>query len=346
MMKVLVVGVNTRPIANSLKRANYYVCSVSYYAPEDLLADEIYYFINKDRHGKFLENYREEFLTRKVNEIHEEFDYILIGSGVFERENSKVYDWDNVLGTEPKKIKELSYKPRIYRELKRLGYEVPEFRVAKNYNDLEKFLDEFDKAVVKPLSGSGGFIRKITSLDNLKNIKFPILIQELIEGKSFSANFINNIFICYNKQIIINGLYSGNRTPYPLNGEIWKKLLDIKEIFDIKGMWGVDFILKDNNVFILDINPRLLGTFETIEISSKTNLSRALINNLEVKPKNTVIKRIVFSKRRVRAKIKPCKFVFDIPKFGAIIEKGEPLATVIANRNLKSVIKKIYEWCI
>ncbi|WP_457611720.1 ATP-grasp domain-containing protein [Methanocaldococcus sp.] len=346
-MRALVLGVNTRPLANSLKRAGFYVTSISYYAPEDLIADKAYYFINKDNHGRFKENYREELLTKKANEIYDQFDYVFICSGVFENKDSKVYDWHNVYGNPPKKIKEISYKPKTYRRLENLGYNVPVSKVAKSYRDIEKFLDEFKKIVLKPLSGSGGFIRKITSLDNLKNVEFPILLQQFIEGKSFSTNFIDNIFITYNKQIIINGLYSGNITPYKFNDKLLtNSFLEIIEAFELQGMNGIDFILSNGEIYILDVNPRILGTFETIELSSKTNLAKAMIYNKEVKLKERMIKRIVFSKNRVRAKIKKSPFIFDIPKEGAIIEKNEPLVTVIAKRNLKSIIERVYKWCI
>ena len=36
-LKALVLGINTRPVANSLKKLGFYVYSVSYYAPEDLM---------------------------------------------------------------------------------------------------------------------------------------------------------------------------------------------------------------------------------------------------------------------------------------------------------------------
>jgi len=350
-LKALVLGINTRPVANSLKKLGFYVYSVSYYAPEDLNADKKYYLINPLFHGRLRENYNESKLIDMANELVDEVDYIFITSGVFEFENSKIPRWDNIVGNEPKKINEISNKYKTYKKLKNLGFNIPETKKVNNKSQLYKFLEEFKTCILKPIYGSGGGVLKI-DLNNFDDkliyeIKFPIVAQEYVLGKSFSANFIGNTFITFNKQIIIKGMYAGNLTPYPNLPEKFAEIFEeIIDAFELEGMNGIDFLIRDNEPCIVDINPRILGTFETIEMSASQNLSKALLNNnyaKEIKPKENYLKRVLFAKEKIIANVSKRNFIYDIPKKNAVIEEGEPIATVIAKENIKSIIDIVYQ---
>ena len=83
-MKALVVGVNTRPVVNSLKELNFEVYSVSHYNPMDSNADHKKYLINDDSHGHFTEKYSEKELIKLSREYVDCVDYIFTCSGVFE----------------------------------------------------------------------------------------------------------------------------------------------------------------------------------------------------------------------------------------------------------------------
>ena len=362
-MRLLVVGVNTRPIVNSAKRLGFEVCSVSYYNPEDLNADKKIYLIDDYNHGHFKENYNEEKLLKAAELFVDEVEGILITSGIFENKNSKTPDWD-VIGNPPKKIKRMSNKYDVIKRLENLGYNVPVTYLAKNYSQLEKYLDELITAILKPISGSGGIgITKISSsmieivdVESLKelniNIEFPILVQEYINSESFSASFIDSSFITFNKQIIENNMYVGNITPYTLNDKKYNlsKIVDdfkeVIEVFELNGMNGIDFMFKNDEVCIIEINPRILGTFETIEKSAGVNLVKHIIEGKPVNVSERFIKRIVFAKERIIAKIKKKPFVYDIPKYNAVIEKNEPIATVIAKTNINYYIDSIYKECV
>ncbi|NPA61924.1 MAG: ATP-grasp domain-containing protein [Methanococci archaeon] len=346
-LKALVLGVNTRPVVNSLKNLGFYVYSVSYYAPEDLKADEKYYQIDPLNHGRLRENYDEKKLVEMAEELVDDVDHVFITSGVFESENSKIPKWDNVVGNDPKKINEISNKYKTYKELKNLGFNIPEFKKIRNKKQLDKFLDEFGCCVLKSNYGSGGYISKIKKNDNIKNLKFPILAQEYIRGKSFSANFVGNTFITFNKQIIVKGTYAGNLTPYNnLPDKFIKVFSEVIEVFELEGMNGIDFLIRDGKEYIVDINPRILGTYETIEMSASKNLAYILLTkNSDFKLKERYIKRIIFAKERIVSNISKRNFLYDIPRKNAIIEKGEPIATVIAKKNIRSIINSVYKEC-
>jgi len=353
-MKVLVVGINTRPVANSAKRLGYKVYSVSYYNPVDLQADVKEYFINDMYHGRFSENYDSRKLIECAEKYVDEVDYIFICSGVFEYENSKTPDWD-VVGNPPKKIKMLSNKYYVTRKLENLGCPVPETHIIYNPQQLERYLQEYGKVVVKPIYGHGGrgVVTISLNMDDdkyyslLKNLKYPCLVQEYIPSESFSVAYIGREFITFNKQIVENNSYFGCITPYNL-----EKLLDVEyakglfeeiiEFFDLKGMNGIDFMIKDGLPVVVEINPRIPGTFETVELALQCNLVRSIIESVEgrgplnLKPVRQYIKKILCADRRVISYIKKRENIADVPKYGAVIEEGEPLVTIIG-RNMEEV---------
>ena len=97
------------------------------------------------------------------------------------------------------------------------------------------------------------------------------------------------------------------------------------------------------------INPKIIlieRAFETIEMSASQNLSKALLNNnyaKEIKPKENYLKRVLFAKEKIIANVSKRNFIYDIPKKNAVIEEGEPIATVIAKENIKSIIDIVYQ---
>ena len=360
-MKVLVVGINTRPVANSAKGLKYKVYSVSYYNPVDLKADVKRYFINDMYHGHFSKNYDYKKLIDCAEEYVDEVDYIFICSGIFEYEDSKTPKWD-VVGNPPKKIKKLSNKYYVIKKLENLGCPVPTTHIINNFHQLERYLHEFGKVVVKPIYGHGGKDVLTISLNMsndkynslLKNLKYPCLVQEYIPSESFSAVYIGRDFITFNRQIIENNSYSGCITPYNLD-----KMLDVKntttlfedivDFFNLEGMNGIDFMIKDGFPVVIEINPRIPGTFETVELALQCNLVKCIVESVEggksslrIMPREQYIKKILYTERRVISHIRKRENIVDVPKYGAVIEKGEPLTTVIG-RNMEEVRNTVEE---
>lgn len=305
---------------------------------------------------------------------------MVIASGIFENANSKTPDWD-VIGNTPKKIKTVSNKYNTSKKLENLGYDIPATYVAYNSKQIEKYLYTLNYIIIKTVYGSGGTGVHSLSLDNLDcdvhdaidnlNLQYPVVVQEKIFSSSYSASFIGSNFLCFNKQLINNNMYVGNITPYKINNidnvnKCIDSFKDIMSSFDLSGMNGIDFMVKDNVPVIIEINPRILGTFETIELSSNKNLMDLIIKYGGVNkrsspelprlinPNNQYLKKILFAKQKVISyigaqnnsqnlkhinqvlqshKFSKEKFgdirICDIPKYGAIIEKNEPLATTI-----------------
>ena len=78
--------------------------------------------------------------------------------------------------------------------------------------------------------------------------------------------------------------YCGNISPYP-NLDKSSTENNLKEIseeiiihLDLIGSNGVDMIYKDGEVYVIEVNPRLQGTFEAVEASLNLNMAEAHIN--------------------------------------------------------------------
>jgi len=387
-MNILVVGVNTRPIVNSAKRLGHTVYSASHYNPMDLNADVKKYIVDDNKHGYFHDAYDEKKLLNIAEHLIDNYniDHIFTASGIFENINSKTPDW-NVVGNTPKKIKTMSNKYIVSKKLENLGYDIPATYIAYNSKQIGKYLYTLNSIIIKTVYGSGGTGVYSLSLGDINcdindaidglNIQYPVIVQEKIFSDSYSASFVGSNFLCFNKQLINNNSYVGNITPYNINNiDNVNNYIDLFEeiisSFDLSGMNGIDFMIKDNVPVIIEINPRILGTFETIELSSNKNLIDLIIKyqgvnkrssdklHKIVRKNNQYVKKILFAEQKLISYIgvsnlqsqfcnanitKPvlqsCKFskgkfgdirICDIPKYGAIIEKNEPLATIIINK--------------
>ncbi|MCS3901905.1 ATP-grasp domain-containing protein [Methanococcus voltae] len=355
MSKILVVGVNTRPVVNSFKKLGFEVYSVSYYNPIDCHSDKSEYLINDMSHGNFYNNYSEDELLNLANNYEDMVDNYIICSGIFESTNSKIPKWDTI-GNSPKKINEISNKYNITKNLQKLGYNTPITKKINNKYQLEKFINEFEEVILKPLFGCGGIgviyiNNKMLNIEfdllNRLDIKYPILVQEYINSESYSISYINSNYLAFNKQIIsrsdFGNMYVGNITPY--SPELISKgfetqinqFSELIETLDLTGMNGFDFMVKNGEPYIIDINPRILGTYETLEMSCNYNLAKVLLGSECPKMEEIYYKRVLFANKDIVFKKDIFKkyginiedYIRDLPMEGAFISKNEPICTLI-----------------
>jgi len=202
------------------------------------------------------------------------------------------------------------------------------------------------------------------------NEKSEFLIQEFIHGHNISSSvlggndevkaIVNSRMLTETDFGIKNSFkYCGNIIPLDINSlkefnnhnnyHINEKLINsnnINEIseeliakFKLIGSNGVDMIVNNEGIYIIEVNPRFQGTYELIENVLNINLLEAHIkacNNELInipKPKGYSIKRIIYSKEKSMIGKLAIENVYDIPYEGVIIEKDQPLATVITNEN-------------
>jgi predicted ATP-grasp superfamily ATP-dependent carboligase len=222
--------------------------------------------------------------------------------------------------------------------------------IVSNYDD--------KKFIIKPIKGTGGLGIKYFDMDYKEYGDF--LLQEYIEGNSVSSSFLsyNNHdidMVTTSDQIIGSKrlgaddfIYGGNITPLinsnPKLINISKK---ISKMYKLIGSNGVDFILHNNNVYVIEVNPRIQGTFECIEKSFDMNLAKAHLdscNDIKVNIpylKQFSVKLIPYSFGNYKYDLSDIPFISDVSSKNYVIKKGYPIATILtSDRILENAMSK------
>ena len=192
--------------------------------------------------------------------------------------------------------------------------------------------------------------------------------QNLINTRLITANDLGNDNYSYVGNIVpldensFNALNSKNKTTKKkkkkyskeeitdLNKEMKDVSEDLIKEFKLIGSNGVDFKIdtQKEDLKIIEVNPRLQGTYQLCENSLGINMLEAHIKACEgelieiPKPKQYSIKKIVYAPKDVIIRDLKIRNLYDIPHNGEIIEKDNPIATIIcSNKDLKTVINDL-----
>ncbi len=291
-----------------------------------------------------------------ASEMVDDADLIVFNSGISPEKLPK----HKLMGN--RDISNVENKYKLYKRLKKSYSDV--FKLPETYlvTDLRDALEIADaskeKFLLKPLEGSGGMgIRNINGIDPDTDIHKAIL-QEIVVGCDVSASVLSSgdeaVTIHTSEQLIGNKFlgqwenygYCGNIVPYIqqnrheklVKNEYFGEIaVDIVTDLKLIGSNGVDMILKNGDIYVLEVNPRLQGTYEAAEASLGINLAQAHIMACQGElmdippPKQFATKMIIFAKKRSIVGNLNMNSVNDIPAQNVIIEKGEPLATVLTS---------------
>ncbi|MDD1774485.1 MAG: ATP-grasp domain-containing protein [Methanobacterium sp.] len=370
MENVLVVGVNTRAVACSLKRRGYNVYSADYFGVVDIspCADQYKSFLGQTP-GRSCGQFTNTFQSKAIEELASEFvdkaDKIICLAGV----SPEHFPRDKVMGNY--QVQEVDDKYLLYQKLKN-KFQIPDtFKVSSIGEAYEIAGNHLEKNfILKPRNGSGGYgIREFN--EEAQNVNNDLILQEKIDGINLSASVLATGGECktiLSSQQIIGDKnlyqrepfgYCGNITPYTdrkVNKNLMATSEEIIQDLGLVGSCGVDYIFKDNEIFLLEVNPRLQGTMECAELSLNINMAEAHLeacqgNLMPVsRPVKFAVKMIVHSKTRSRTGDLDLPDVYDLPAQNVIIEEGEPVVTVITadeireNALLKahSTLEKVY----
>ena len=192
--------------------------------------------------------------------------------------------------------------------------------------------------------------------------------QNLINTRLITANDLGNDNYSYVGNIVpldensFNALNSKNKTTTTkskkyskeeiteLNKEMKEVSEDLIKEFKLIGSNGVDFKIdtQTEDFKIIEVNPRLQGTYQLCENSLGINMLEAHIKACEgelieiPKPKQYSIKKIVYAPKDVIIRDLKIRNLYDIPYNGEIIEKDNPIATIIcSNKDLKTAINDL-----
>lgn len=291
----------------------------------------------------------EDLALNYVNEV----DYIIYTSDI----NLDRFPKSKIIGNV--NTREIIDKYKLYKKLYK-NFLMPKTYKISNILEAQEIVNNFPdkKFIIKPIIGSGGI--GITLFDSNLTIDEPFILQEYIEGNSVSSSFLsyNNHdidMVTTSDQIIgskmlgaSNFIYCGNITPLVNSSP---KLVNIStkisKMLKLIGSNGVDFILHNNNVYVIEVNPRIQGTFECVETSFNMNLAKAHIdacNNKKVqipKLQNFTVKLIPYSFENAQYNLEQGDFIKDISPNKYYIKKGFPISTIIvSDRILENAMSK------
>ncbi len=275
-----------------------------------------------------------------------------------------------ILGNHPQVIKRIRDKTKFFQELKRLGVHHPETAMTENFEEARKKAKDIGYPVlVKPSKGFGGVgIRKAQDPKELKQafqdaslVDEEVLIQEYISGISASVSLISSanetIALTLNEQLLgVDKVgqeepfgYCGNVVPLVTTRSIMDSCKNIGERitshFDLIGSNGIDFVISEEGIlYVVEVNPRFQATLECVERILGINMVEAHVKACLQEKLSTITQKnavfctrlILFAPQRsVVPDLSAFEEVRDIPIPEVIIEKGEPVCSIVvegANR--------------
>lgn len=386
MEKLLIIGTNTRPLVNSALKLDFEVYSASYFKTKDFKEPHHErHILNQKPNkscGKFEEKYSSDSLLELCSDWIDEVDYILPYTGF----SAKLLPSKKILGTS--KTSQIEDKYKLYKKLKKRkkiinDFKLPEtirlteidegFEIAKQNHDKEY--------IIKPTSGSGGlFVEKLNNLtENQLNQYFQedMILQEFIYGENISGSILStkneSELISTSKQLFGNDcpglnsgfMYCGNIVPFidfnicnnennDLNQiEAYNKIKNVSEeianYLKLVGSNGIDIIINKGQLYVIEVNSRIQGTFECVEESYGLNMIHAHFQAckgklIETPPlKKHSIKNIIYSKEKsiVIKELQNYDGIYDIPYPNVIIEKNQPVYTIITSHESLKKAKEI-----
>jgi uncharacterized protein len=347
MENVLVVGANTRPVACSLKKLGYNVYSADYFCTDDLkpCTDSLKCVLSQipyESCGRFSVNFDEDYLAELATLLVDQADFIICCTG----SSPQNFPMHKIKGNKDTESIENKYK--LYKKLKN-RFTIPETYLISGKDEVQEIVENFkDKSfILKPIRGSGGMgIRDVEQMGS--DFQFQdYVLQEKIIGENISVSTLSTgkeaKTILTSKQIIgkteLGQMepygYCGNIVPYTgdLDGATIAE--EVVKSLSLVGSNGVDFIVKDGEIYLLEVNPRFQGTIECAEAVLGINMAEAHLKAcddtlMEIKlPQRFAVKMIVHARERSMVGRLGGDDVYDIPHENVIIEKGEPVATVV-----------------
>lgn len=189
-------------------------------------------------------------------------------------------------GANPEAIKicQNKYCQRIQQE--KNGLDIPKYYMISSPQELDSIIHQISfPIVVKPVQGSGSVGVKLCYAETIHShiqnlfecstnergvpVIKGVLLEEYIEGEEYSVETFNDIIIGITKKHLSNPPYfveTGHDFPASLSDELKNSIAEIiKKVISLSGLaWGANHIevkIKDNRVYVIEVNPRLAGGF-------------------------------------------------------------------------------------
>jgi len=330
--KILIAGFSTRHVVSSAVRAGFEVCAIDNFCDQDL-RDKVFAY------ARFEELAELPDLIHRFCTEHQ-VDAVITTSGAEDIQDLPV----PVLGTEPRAASRFLDKELTQQFFEEHGFPVPARATPGIF-----------PAMLKPRRGSGGWRNAlITSEEDIRAWKDlfpgePYLLQEVAPGIPASvccvADGTHARSVAVNLQILRGSKearygFCGSLTPYRhLQAEKMRAMAEeIAAVSGCKGVLGIDFLVTEEKIVAIEINPRFVATLDTIEQATGCNLVTLHIDACHGVLPETIpdgnrvcIRQILFASRDITIRTDLSLLipdVADIPVPPASFEAGNAVISV------------------
>lgn len=212
------------------------------------------------------------------------------------------------LGSNPESIEKAADKIKAMDLAKELGLNVPATFAVSFATPFDDILDKVNilrfPLIVKPIDGIGG--QGLTKANNPDDLRFGLqaaqavtamdecIVQEYIPGTPISTSLLANgenvIPLSINQQNLrmeslkSAGRYLGGEVPFDIpkyHDEVIEASVKLVAKMNLKGFVGVDLIVGDEGVFVLEVNPRVTVPFIAIKNLASNNIAQMIIDMVE-----------------------------------------------------------------
>jgi predicted ATP-grasp superfamily ATP-dependent carboligase len=345
-VKVLLVGLTTRALAESARRAGCDAVTVDYFGDVD--TKQLYPNLSLRERGL---GYSAAALVRLARDAP--YDAVVYGGGLENHPDlvAELAEGKQLLGNSPAILRRVRDPSILFPRVAARGFVVPSTIVAPAEETPPK-----GRWLVKPVTGGGGQGVRVWRGGRLSARQ---MLQERIAGVPASAVFVANgrqsVLLGWSRQLhaATTFRYGGNVLPLdaPADAlaEIRRLVQVLTEEFGMIGLNGIDFVLRGDHPVLLEVNPRYSASMELVDRAAGTavfalhlaacagrlpdpTLTRAALH--PAGESGVHGKLIIYARRSVSLDDPPgwvARGARDVPHPGEIIHAGHPICTVFAS---------------
>jgi predicted ATP-grasp superfamily ATP-dependent carboligase len=342
-VRILIAGLTTRALAESAVRLGATIITVDYFG--DLDQERLCETHSLRARGA-------GYSAAAVLEVAQELAYdAVVYCGGLENHPGVVAELARdrlLLGNPPDVLRRVRDPGQLFPFLASRGFAAPDTRLPSAP------LPPAGTWLVKPARGGGGQgVRRWQG----QQLGPTEILQEMVEGVSASVSFVadgrRSVVLGWTEQLHRprSFRYAGNVMPLDGGSDARQEVGAIAEAltreYGLRGLNGVDFVLRDGRPVVLEVNPRYCASMELIERSAGASvfgLHRAASQGeLPVRPAEAPGvwgKAIVYATRTVAVPdTHPwlAQGVRDVPHPGEVIRAGHPICTVFATGETRSL---------
>jgi uncharacterized protein len=352
--KILIVSSSGRPLVASARRAGYLSYVIDLFEDFDTSTMSIANRSACADHALCFDEIKLQQAVQAFDAI--EFDAVVYGAG-FEG-NTELLDILNtknkLFGNSPELVSNLKDPATFFGLLDSLEIPFPSVRL--------NVPSDPDGWLAKTIGASGGaHVQSAQGVSAGEQVYF----QRFEAGRNLSVLFLANgkkaQVLGFSEQLTQKigdapycyaGAISHAALPDEMQKHIADKLDSLVATTGLVGLNSVDFIQRDNEYFVLEINPRPTATMELYDADFAQGLLHAHLQACEGEftasvSSGDIIRghRIVFAQQntKVPASFKFPEWCADIPQPGSFVTQDAPLCSVLATDGERNKVMQLLE---